>query len=607
MPRIIIGLLVILFQGSLLAQGPRVPHKMTLGDVRLKITDGARAEIQKNVDELTKHPKYFNAKVNLANQYFHFIEEAFRKEGIPEDIKYLVIQESGLISDVVSTSNAVGYWQFKDFTAVEMGLRIDRYVDERKNIYAASIGAAKYMKMNNGYFDNWIYAIQAYQMGAGGALKVTDKKLYGAKQMTITKNTYWYVKKYIAHKVAYQGAVGKSRPSIYLSAYKSGAGKSLHEIAKKFEVNEEELVKYNKWLKKGKVPSDKKYVVIIPDKKLLKIADDSDASAKPKSIVVKKAPTYNQTQAKLFPTIKPWKGSNNYSRNTVNVNRLPGIIGVEGSKLTELVRNGNVSLTEFLSINDIKINHRVIVGVPYYFKKKKKKAKVYYHIVQSRETLWSISQKYGVQLKKLLMKNRLTENIAVKEGRVVWMRHIRPENIPIAYEEIDDSKPVEIAIETNENQHINDSDKLRYVELPEIDSAEETTPIDELEHEEMIDSVKYKKLIHVVKKGDTYYNIANRYAVQVLELVRWNKLTLADKLSIEQQLIVIVAKTDQQLGVIGIDELRNSVEYHVVKKGETLYSISIKYGFTIEELKLINNKGDVDVAIGEQLKVSRNK
>jgi len=162
---VIIGLLVILFQGLLLAQGPKVPRRMTLGDVRLKITDGARAEIQKNVDALTKHPKYFNAKVNLANQYFHFIEEAFRKEGVPEEIKYLVIQESGLISDVVSSSNAVGYWQFKDFTAVEMGLRVDRHVDERKNIYAASIGAAKYMKMNNGYFDNWIYAIQAYQMG----------------------------------------------------------------------------------------------------------------------------------------------------------------------------------------------------------------------------------------------------------------------------------------------------------------------------------------------------------------------------------------------------------------------------------------------------------
>lgn len=604
---IIIGLLVILFHGLLLAQGPRVPHKMSLGDIKLKITDGARAEIQKNVDALTKHPKYFNAKVNLANQYFHFIEEAFKKEGIPEDIKYLVIQESGLISDAVSTSNAVGYWQFKDFTAVEMGLRVDRHVDERKNIYAASIGAAKYMKMNNGYFDNWIYAIQAYQMGAGGALKVTDKKLYGVKQMTITKKTYWYVKKFIAHIVAYEGAVGKSRPSLHLSAYKSGAGKSLHEIAKKFNVNEEELVKYNKWLKKGKVPSDKKYTVIIPDKKLLKISDDSDVSVKSKNIFIKKAPTYNQAQAKLFPVIKPWKGSSNYSGSTVNVNRLPGIIGFEDNKLIELARKGNVSLSEFLSINDIEIDHRVIVGTPYYFKKKKKKAKVNYHIVRSGETFWSISQKYGVQLKKLLMKNRLTESITLKEGRVVWMRHIRSENIPIAYEEIDDAKPIEIAIEINKDLNLKESDQLRFIELQKIDSSDVTKQIDELEYKEITESVEYKELIHIVKKGDTYYNIANRYNVQVLELVRWNKLTLADKLSIEQQLKVMVAKTDEQLDVVGVKNVENSVNYHIVKKGETLYSISRKYGVTIEELKLINNKEDVDVAIGEHLKVSRNK
>ena len=122
MNRVIIGIWIVLLHGVMFAQGPRVPHKMMLGDVKIKITDGARAEIQKNVDELTKHPKYFNVKVDRANQYFHFIEEAFSKEGIPEDIKYLVLQESGLISDVVSSSNAVGYWQFKDFTAVEMGL-----------------------------------------------------------------------------------------------------------------------------------------------------------------------------------------------------------------------------------------------------------------------------------------------------------------------------------------------------------------------------------------------------------------------------------------------------------------------------------------------------
>ena len=603
MKRIIVGILILLSEGMLLAQGPRVPSKMILGDMKLKITDGARAEIQKNVDELTRHPRYFNAKVDLANQYFPFIEDAFKKEGIPEDIKYLVIQESGLISDAVSSSNAVGYWQFKDFTAVEMGLRVDRHIDERKNIVSSSVGAAKYMKMNNGYFDNWVYAIQAYQMGAGGALKVTDKKLYGAKQMTISKKTYWYVKKFLAHKVAYENAIGKTKPSIYLSAYKPEKEKSLKEISKKFNVVEEELGRYNKWLKKGVIPSDKKYTVIIPDKQLIKITDKVDDGIDVKDVFVKKAPTYNQAQAKLFPMIKPWKGSAKYSGSTVNVNRLPGIIGSKDDKLVDLARKGNVSLSDFLSVNDIEIDHKVVDGEVYYFKKKKAKAKVYYHVVHPNETLWSISQKYGIQLKKLLMKNRMVTYEKVRTGRVLWMRHIRAESTPVAYEKMDDLNPIKIEIEKIERKEIEEE----VVSEPII--TEESID-DTLSSVIEIDSVVYDTITHSVQRGDTYYNIANRYEASVLELVRWNKLRLTDKLSVGQELIILMPKSQQARQVMEEPSRAINIQavgYYVVQKGDTLYSISRKHGISVETLKEMNNKTGGDVAIGEQLIVRENK
>jgi membrane-bound lytic murein transglycosylase D len=599
MKKFVIGLLIVLSQTLTFAQGPRVPNKMSIGNMRIKITDGARAEIQKNVDDLTRHPKYFNAKVDLANQYFHFIEEAFRQEGVPEEIKYLVIQESGLISDAVSTSNAVGYWQFKDFTAVEVGLRVDRNIDERKNIYAASMGAAKYLKKNNGYFDNWLYAVQAYQMGAGGALKVTNKKLYGAKQMTITKKTYWYVKKYLAHKVAFEDAVGKSKPSVYLSVYKSASGKSLNDVAKIFKLNEEELAKYNKWLRKGKVPSDKKYAVIVPNKQLVKIAEGKDKSSKPKKLFVKKVPSYNQAQAKLFPVIKSWRGRAEYSGRTVNVNRLPGIVGQSGDKLIDLAKKGNLSLSDFLNINDIEIDHRVIEGTAYYFKKKKSKAKLYYHVVHSGETLWSISQKYGLSLKKLLTKNRLTESGDLKVGRVLWTRHIRPEHIAVAYEEMDDLESV--AIKVNISEPISEKeimldtisqDTISHLELSMI-------PVTNLQ----IDTIGYNQVKHIVKRGETYYSIANRYNVRVLKLVQDNQLKLSDKLSIDQQLTILVP-FDQE------EEISDSEEFklfHVVEKGETLYSISKKYSVSIEEIIRINDKENGEIAIGEQIKLSNYK
>jgi hypothetical protein len=53
----------------------------------------------------------------------------------------------------------VGFWQFKKFTAEEVGLRVDSHIDERMNITASSHGAAKYLKKNNFFFDNWVYAL----------------------------------------------------------------------------------------------------------------------------------------------------------------------------------------------------------------------------------------------------------------------------------------------------------------------------------------------------------------------------------------------------------------------------------------------------------------
>ncbi len=172
------------------AQAPEVPHKMTVAGITLTIRDDARREIQEDVNALTRSVKHFDIKVQRARTYFPIIEQILREERVPDDFKYLVLQESALVPDAVSVSNAVGYWQFKDFTAAEMGLRIDDYVDERMNIIASTRAAARYLKKNNYYFNNWIYALQAYQMGAGAVMRSVKDYESGARHMEISSNTY---------------------------------------------------------------------------------------------------------------------------------------------------------------------------------------------------------------------------------------------------------------------------------------------------------------------------------------------------------------------------------------------------------------------------------
>ena len=141
----------VFFLAVVAAQGqiPQVPHKMEFAGMTLTIRDDARKEIQKDVNSLTQSPRHHNIKIERAKTYFPIIEKVFEEERVPDDFKYLALQESALIADAVSVSNAVGFWQFKDFTAVEMGLRVDKEIDERLNIVSSSRAAARYIKKNN--------------------------------------------------------------------------------------------------------------------------------------------------------------------------------------------------------------------------------------------------------------------------------------------------------------------------------------------------------------------------------------------------------------------------------------------------------------------------
>jgi len=173
-----------------LAQAPMmVPSEMEFAGIKLKISEGAKREIEETLDLLTRSQYHFQLKADRSNLYMHFVEEVLKQEGIPDDFKYLAIQEGEFIADAVSTSNAVGFWQFKKATAQELGLRVDNLVDERKHIIASTIGATKYFKRSNFVFDNWLLSLQSYLQGLTGTQRSVPEKYYGARKMDVNKKT----------------------------------------------------------------------------------------------------------------------------------------------------------------------------------------------------------------------------------------------------------------------------------------------------------------------------------------------------------------------------------------------------------------------------------
>lgn len=427
------------------AQPISVPNKLKFTNMQLHITAEAKEEIQKKVTSLTRSPKHYQEIFDRVNLYMPIIVKILQEERVPEDFKYLVIQESALLGDHVSVSNAVGFWQFKKEAASEVGVRMDRYIDERMHIAVSTRAFAKFIKKNQAQFNNWLYALLAFYLGRGGTKAYIQEKKWHIQETkaTIDGHTHWYIHHFLAHQLVFQNAVGKElHPQLRLYECHDCQGKSLHELSQQFGVSLHMIQYYNKWLKPLKVPEDAACSMLIPlTHQQYAQVDRLDLS---NNLLNKYKINYHTywEHAARFPVISPSQGS--IERSTLLINEIRGVIAVPGDTLASLAQQGNISLQQLLKYNDIPANHQVQSGQVYYWKAKRGKAAVHYHIVRPQETWWSIAQKYGIKQQALLSKNRVHQVGPVRPGRVVWLRFIRPSNIPVAYvmEPTSSNKPI---------------------------------------------------------------------------------------------------------------------------------------------------------------------
>ena len=611
------------------AQSPQVPHKMQFAGLTLTIRDDARREIQKDVDALTQSPKHFNIKVERAKTYFPLIEKVFREEGVPDDFKFLVLQESALIPDAVSVSNAVGFWQFKDFTAIEMGLRVDKEIDERLNIVSSSRAAARYIKKNNTHFDNWVYALQAYQMGAGGVMRSVKDSKSGTQHMEISSNTYWYVKKYLAHKVAFEDAV-KGAGLIQVIAYENQNQKTLADLAKEVAIDEAALKTYNKWAKSGTIPDDRKYAVVIP------LNGEQPINVPQEVIASNRVPMSDVKTGEARPS-----ASASRKLEKKKINGILIIHAEEGDNPTKLATRAGVDLSMFLKWNDLSISDRTPTGQHYLLGKKRSRADQAYHKVEAGETLWSISQLYGVQIKRLRRYNKIESDADLKPGMTLWMNASKPKKsdkivMPTNVLEInknetfawtEDAPPTPVV---HEPTQVVDSTKTEIgvpaVRESIVDSTASIPTVPAVPSQEVADSSKIlqplaenisksdsivappievvvpeKKDEHIVQPKETLYGIAKQYNVGVMDLVKWNDLNLQEGIKPGQVLKLSDAQpvaTEPQSPVVATMPTE-----HEVKPTDTLYSIARKYNVTIQELMEWNNKKNFSLTVGEKLKV----
>lgn len=104
-------------------------------------------------------------------RYEGMIRERFRGFGVPEDLVYLALIESGYSNTAVSRAKAVGMWQFMPFTARRYGLQVDQWVDERRDPFKATDAAARHLLSLDSMFGSWYLTAAAYNGGTGRVMR----------------------------------------------------------------------------------------------------------------------------------------------------------------------------------------------------------------------------------------------------------------------------------------------------------------------------------------------------------------------------------------------------------------------------------------------------
>lgn len=151
----------------------------------------------------------FTIWLGRLNRYEGLIRSRFRHFGVPEDLVYLGLIESGYSNTAVSRARAVGMWQFMTATGRRYGLEVNDWVDERRDPFKATDAAARHLLDLKSSFGSWYLAAAAYNGGAGrvtrgirrlsGVIENSDETFFAlSERRYLRSETRDYVPKLIA-------------------------------------------------------------------------------------------------------------------------------------------------------------------------------------------------------------------------------------------------------------------------------------------------------------------------------------------------------------------------------------------------------------------------
>ncbi len=265
--------------------GPSSPVEQSTSELMASLDPSATLPLQVNervekwVDRFrTDQRPNFERLLRRQGLYGDMIRAKLRERGMPEELLYLAMMESGFSPRAVSKASAVGVWQFMGPTALQYGLRVDEWVDERRDPIRATDAALDYLEHLQGRFGSWYLAAAAYNAGPGRVERVLrryadgrtgEEELYWEVWEHLPFETREYVPRILAATLLAENAteygfdVEEDPARRYERVFVPGRT-SLRTLARTSETDLALLRELNPQLVRGVTPPDELYPLLVP-------------------------------------------------------------------------------------------------------------------------------------------------------------------------------------------------------------------------------------------------------------------------------------------------------------------------------------------------------
>ena len=360
--------------------------------------------VQSEIDSFTKggEKNIFRKAYQRSGRYRPYIVKKLIEAGLPTELSWIPLIESGFKTNALSPARALGIWQFIPSTGYKYGLKRTRYIDERMDPYKATGAAIAYLTALHRIFGEWSTVLAAYNCGEGRVLRTIRKQKvnyldnFWDLYTSLPKETARYVPRFIAtlHIVNNPRKYGLDTvevdsPFKYETVIVSKRIR-LKDVARTIQSSENKLKQLNPELRKRIVPGSRYPLKVPPQKERILMAQ---LNSIPMTSAIPSR-TYAKHRVKRGETLS--KIANHY--------------GVQVKTITRANRMNKKSVLAVGRVLKIPYSKRVVTS------KKKKSSKVkrppiVKHTVKRGDSIWNIAQRYGSTVHDIRTRNGLRSTV----------------------------------------------------------------------------------------------------------------------------------------------------------------------------------------------------